>query len=217
MDNVRATLDQLIRDRGEDYASLSRLIGRNPAYIQQFIHRGSPRRLAEDDRKLLADYLGVDESALGGPPAQAPAPGLLGSGLVSVPRLMVEASAGPGALAAQEDTAFHFGFDARWLRQLTATPKQVSAIAVRGDSMHPTLSDGDDILVDQGDGAARLRDGVYVLRFQDALLVKRLALNPATRRVSIRSDNPAYPGWDACDPADITIIGRVIWAGRKLG
>ena len=86
MENVRDTLDRLIRDRGEDYAALSRLIGRNPAYIQQFIHRGSPRRLAENDRKLLARYLGVDESLLGGP-AAAP----VADDLVAVPRLAVEA------------------------------------------------------------------------------------------------------------------------------
>src|SRR3546814_7698735 len=32
------------------FRSLSQVIGRNPAYIQQYIKRGSPRRLAEQDR-----------------------------------------------------------------------------------------------------------------------------------------------------------------------
>ena len=64
---TRAALQRLIEERGEDYAGLSRLLGRNPAYIQQYIKRGSPRRLAEDDRRLLARYFGVDEAALGGP------------------------------------------------------------------------------------------------------------------------------------------------------
>ncbi len=214
MENVRDTLDRLIRDRGEDYAALSRLIGRNPAYIQQFIRRGSPRKLAEDDRKLLARYLGVDESLLGGP-LVAPVAG----DLISVPRLAVEASAGPGALASREETISRFGFDARWLRGVASAPQNVSAIAVRGESMLPTLSEGDEILVDRGDAADRLRDGIYVLRVEEALLVKRIALNPAGlggRRLSIRSDNPAYPDWEECDPATVEIIGRVIWVGRRM-
>jgi len=214
MDDVRLTLDRVIRERGEDYAALSRLIGRNPAYIQQFIRRGSPRRLAEADRRTLARYLVIDEKLLGAPePLGAP---LAPAALVSVPRLAVEASAGPGALGDQEEAVAKFGFDARWLRSLTTTPQLVSAISVRGESMDPTLGEGDDILVDRGDAAERLRDGIYVVRVDDALLVKRLVLNPANRRISIRSDNPAYPSWENCNPADIVVIGRVIWAGRRL-
>lgn len=85
--------------------------------------------------------------------------------------------------------------------------------------MLPTLSEGDEILVDRGDAADRLRDGIYVLRVEEALLVKRIALNPAGlggRRLSIRSDNPAYPDWEDCDPAAVEIIGRVIWVGRRM-
>lgn len=211
MDNVRAALDEVIRQRGEDYASLSRLLGRNPAYIQQFIHRGSPRRLAEEDRRRLAAYLGVDESLLGGPAAARDAPDL-----VRVPQLAVRASAGAGAVDPEEETRARFGVDPRWLRQISATPHLVSMISVTGDSMAPTLAAGDDILVDRGDKAERLRDGVYVLRLDGVLLVKRLARHPATRRICILSDNPAYPSWEVEGPSDLEILGRVVWIGRRL-
>ena len=82
--------------------------------------------------------------------------------------------------------------------------------------MAPTLNAGDDILVDLGDCSERLRDGVYVLRVEDALVVKRIALNPVGRRVTVQSDNPAYPDWPDCGLDDIICIGRVIWAGRKI-
>lgn len=212
MDDVRTILDQLIRARGEDYASLSRFIGRNPAYIQQFIRRGSPKRLAEQDRARLARYLGVGEDVLGAPATST----ALQSDLCMVPILHVEASAGPGAFAEGEAARAHMAFDRRWLRTLTHTPDKLSIISVRGDSMQPLLAEGDDILVDQGDAADQLRDGVYVLRIDDALLVKRLALNPATGGISIRSDNPAYPAWDECAPSDIHVIGRVVWAGGRM-
>jgi hypothetical protein len=210
-ERARAALARLIEERGEDYSSLSRLIGRNAAYVQQYIKRGVPRRLAEDDRRLLARYFGVPEEALGGPASGA------GGGLVSVPRLDVGASAGAGAIAADERPLSHIAFDPKWLRRLAGgDPSRLSIIEVDGDSMLPTLADGDEILIDGGDAVERLRDGVYVLRMEDALVVKRLAVNPSTRRVSVRSDNAAYPSWPDCDPASIGVVGRVVWAGRRM-
>lgn len=210
---MRAELERLIQERGEDYASLSRLIGRNAAYMQQFIKRGTPRALAEEDRRILARYFGVPEELLGGRPAEAG----VGELHVVVPRLDIDASAGPGALPGDERPRAHIAFDSRWLRGIGAGDvRSLSIIGVEGDSMVPTLADGDEILVDRGDGAQRLRDGIYVLRMDDALIVKRLAVNPAARTVSISSDNRAYPGWPDCALDAVDIVGRVVWAGRKM-
>jgi phage repressor protein C with HTH and peptisase S24 domain len=207
----RAQLERLIRERGEDYAGLSRLLGRNPAYIQQYMKRGSPRRLAEEDRRLLARYFGVEETLLGGSRS------LPMDGLVNVPRLDVQASAGPGALDREEKRLGGIGFDAAWLRSLGlgGRPNRLSVIRVDGDSMFPTLSDGDEILVDGEDGAGRLRDGIYVLRIEETLVVKRLAIGPGGR-LSVRSDNDAYPGWPDLEPGSVDVVGRVVWVGRRL-
>ena len=208
----REALRKLIEERREDYSALSRLIGRNPAYIQQFIKRGTPRRLSEEDRRRLAQYFGVSESLLGGPASKAD-----DGKLVVIPRLDVGASAGPGAFAEEERASALLGFDRNWLRGLTrGEASQISMIRVAGDSMASTLNDGDEILVDGSDAAARLRDGIYVLRIDDTLVVKRIALHPAERRLSISSDNPAYPGWPDCALGDVDIVGRVIWVGRTL-
>ena len=43
MENVREELDRLIQKHKDGYAAISRLLGRNASYIQQFIKRGSPR------------------------------------------------------------------------------------------------------------------------------------------------------------------------------
>jgi Peptidase S24-like len=216
MVDARDTLERLIRERGDDYASLSRLLGRNAAYVQQFIRRGVPRKLDEDDRRTLARYFGIDEAMLGGPVAAPVTEAVRRRGLIGIPRLAVGASAGPGALTGSEAVEAVLSVDPAWLRRLTVNPSSVSMIRVEGDSMMPTLGDDDDILVDRADAADRLRDGIYVLRMDDALNVKRLAMNPATRNVSITSDNPAYPGWPDCPLARIDVIGRVIWVGRKL-
>lgn len=213
LENPRLILERLCAERGEDFAGLSRMLGRNPAYIQQFVRRGVPKRLKEEERRKLARYFSISESLLGGPPDDAAGP----SGLVSVARHPVLVSAGPGAVVTEELGKPYFAFDERWLKALTASaPANLSIVRVEGDSMSPTLNAGDDILVDLADAAERLRDGIYVLRIDDALVVKRVALNPVARRVTIQSDNPAYADWPDCALDEINCIGRVIWSGRKV-
>ncbi len=206
----RAALERLIAENGDDYAGLSKLIGRNAAYIQQFIKRGSPKRLPEKERGILARYFGVDEKLLGGLAASA-----VRLGLRTIPKLDVGASAGPGAMNDAEALAGKIGFDEKWLRRLGVDPAHLSLIRVDGDSMAPTLNNGDDIMVDSGAASGALRDGVHVIRMDDVLMVKRLAKGPAGR-LSVLSDNPAYPDWPDVDGASVAIIGRVVWAGRRL-
>lgn len=217
-DDPRVILDRLVTERGEDYTRLSRLIGRNPAYIQQFIKRGSPRRLSERDRATLAAYFRIDEALLGAPPIKVRPGQPSDGGFVMVPRLNVGASAGPGSLAEDDRASALFAFDPRWLRTLSPRPQQLAIIRVEGDSMMPTLSDGDDIMVDPGDAAERLREGIYVLRRDGVLLVKRIAcpVARASGSVSIISDNPAYPPEDNVAVVGLTIVGRVIWSGRRI-
>lgn len=215
--DARAALERLIRERGENFGALSRLIGRNSAYIQQYVKRGTPRKLDEEDRRTLARYFGVDERLLGGREEDS-YPGPSGSGpLAVVPRLSLGASAGAGTLDPDEAAAGAFAFDPRWLRRhLGVRHESLSIIRVDGESMMPTLGHGDDIMVDRSDGADRLRDGIYVLRLDDALMVKRVAMTLRRDRFSVRSDNPAYPDWEDIDPATVEIVGRVIWTARRL-
>src|SRR3954453_18966895 len=111
-DISRKALQRLIDQKGEDYAGLSRLLGRNAAYVQQYMKRGTPRRLAEDDRRLLARYFGVDERGLGGPAPEG------GAAMQAVPRLDVGAAAGAGAVGGSERKRAHIAFDPAWLRQV---------------------------------------------------------------------------------------------------
>ena len=98
IEDPRAALDRLLTERGIDYARISQVIGRNPAYIQQYIKRGSPRRLAEPDRGRIAAYLGVPEAMLGGPVQRVATPARArGPGMILVPKLAIGASAGAGA------------------------------------------------------------------------------------------------------------------------
>ena len=123
MSDPRQLLEKLCAERGEDFAGLSRMLGRNAAYIQQYVRRGVPKRLGEDERRKLAQYFGIAELRLGGPQRDVAA----ANGLVSVKRHPVTASAGPGAIVTEELGKPYFAFDERWLKALTpSSPSNLS-------------------------------------------------------------------------------------------
>jgi repressor LexA len=203
-DAQRSSLAGLMAETGVTFTELSRVLGRNPAYLQQYATRGSPRLLAEADRARLAGYFGVPESRLGGP---AP------DGLVEIARLDVGASAGPGRLTEDERARRPGAVSPALLRELRVRPEAASMIRVEGDSMEPTLSDGDEILVDRDRRDVSGRGGVFVIRLDGVLMVKRL--RKAVGAVEVISDNPAYPV-RRCKPEAVDVVGRVAWLSRAV-
>lgn len=210
----RARLLELSAERGVSLSQLSAVIGRNSSYLQQFVRKGSPRKLEEIDRRTLARYLGVSEAELGAPEENySIAQGKVHRReWVDVPRLALGASAGPGTMPAEEQPIGAFRFSSRWLRGQGFDPSMLSAIVVAGDSMEPTLRDGDEILVDRAHRP--LRDGVHVVRVDDALLVKRIDTSrPGV--LALISDNPSYRPLEL-PPSDVQVIGRVVWKSGRL-
>ena len=63
-EEIRRKIARLINERGLNFAKVSLSLGKNIAYIQQFIKNGSPRRWGEVERQKLARLLKVDEQEL---------------------------------------------------------------------------------------------------------------------------------------------------------
>lgn len=205
----RERLSQLASERGSSLAALSRMLGRNGTYLQQFITKGSPRKLEEDDRRKLAQFFGVSETELGAPEDLS----YDSSGeWADVARLPLEASAGPGAVGAAEVPFDAFRFSRRWLREQGLEPAMLSSIRVMGDSMDPLLRDGDEILVDRT--PRPFREGVHVIRLGEALHVKLLQAVPPDR-LRLISKNAAYEAVEV-GMADVDVVGRVVWKGGRL-
>ncbi len=209
--DARARLADLAKERGVSLAALSRMLSRNPTYLQQYITKGSPRKLEEEDRRILAEFLGVAESKLGGPQENSYARREQ-KDWVEVPRLDIGASAGPGALGAEEKVFDAFRFSRRWLAEQGLDGKSLSAIRVVGDSMEPLLREGDEVLVDCRQQP--FRDGVHVVRLDELLLVKRVA-SKGGGRYSLLSQNLAYPPIDV-GAEDFEVIGRVVWKSGRV-
>jgi len=204
----RLALDRLVAAKGESYAALSRMLDRNPAYLQQYVKRGTPRTLPERDRKLLASYFRVSEAMLGGPEAPVvPA-------VAQIRRLDIAASAGPGGLAEDDRLLGSDLFDPRLLAALDVRAGESAVLRARGDSMSPTIEDGDSMLIDERDRKIASRGGIFVIRMDGALMVKRVA--KAGERLVVTSDNRDFPPIPPRTPDEIEVIGRVVWLSRAL-
>lgn len=69
---VRVELERAIIASGSDLAKASRAMGKNHAYLQQFVRSGKPKYLKEEDRALLVAMFGIDPTPLE-PPKKLPA------------------------------------------------------------------------------------------------------------------------------------------------
>lgn len=202
MTEPREQVKALAARTGESLAALSRMLGRNTNYLQQWMTRGSPRDLAERDRRALADYFGVAEAALGGPPQRGPA---------KLRRLDVAASAGPGAVNGDEVALGAATVAPELMRALGVQPGKASIIRVRGTSMAPGLADGDELLVDEAKRSPDARGGVFVLRIGGELYVKRV--RRGRRGLEVSSDNPEAGPVAAGAPE---VVGQVVWQMRRV-
>jgi phage repressor protein C with HTH and peptisase S24 domain len=90
-------------------------------------------------------------------------------------------------------------------------------LLVEGDSMYPTLKNGAMIMVNRNLNG--LSDGIYVMRHDHNLLVKRLQLLP-DGIIKVKSDNKMYEPWEInkkhLNGTDIELIGRVVWSGQRM-
>ncbi len=142
--------------------------------------------------------------------------GALNDEFALVPLYSVEVSAGFGAEIDQEDPVSRLAFRHDWLSQMGLRATHVVAVTAKGDSMEPTLDDGDLLLVDTAQRTL-VNDAVYVIRQESLLYVKRLQ-RLFDGGVRINSDNTAYA--PEVIPAErvrqLAVIGRVVWAGGRL-
>ena len=132
--------------------------------------------------------------------------------------LVPKRAARPGAGSSLETSAEVeglFAFRKDWLSKLNIPNKNIELFDVVGDSMEPTLREGDTLLVDKND--TEIMDGkIYVVSLHDELLAKRV--QRILDGFALLSDNKAY------DPIPVKpelrdkfrIHGRVRWFGREL-
>lgn len=99
-------------------------------------------------------------------------------------------------------------------------PMELRFIHAKGDSMSPTFTDGDVLLVDTGGGARdpSSREGIYVLQVEGRNYVKRVT-PMLSGRLQVSSDNPGSKVVETLNgDHEVQVLGRVVWAwnGKRL-
>lgn len=233
LDPTRLRVMKLIQQKRTDLKNASLAIGRNAAYLQQYLYRGIPKTLPEDAREALAAFLGVPEESLRPPKTEsaaepalphvvaAPPPTAIGGGMPGfsqVPELDVRASAGHGAFheGDEEIKAVWMFPDAVIRHELRARSANLRIITIDGDSMEPLLASGDRVLVDTAQRVPA-PPGIFVIWDGLGIVAKRIEHIPTAEpsRIVIKSVNPIYGDYER-PTEEVNIIGRVIWAGKKL-
>jgi phage repressor protein C with HTH and peptisase S24 domain len=124
------------------------------------------------------------------------------------------ASLGEGAVIDEYAETHKLKFRADSLRRQHLRPDSLAVLYGRGESMEPTIKDGDAILFDTSD--TDLKDGgIYVIQYDGSLMAKRLI--DLDGRWFISSDNATDPKWSRPKSVDSTkgfeVFGRVRWVG----
>jgi len=138
--------------------------------------------------------------------------------IVSIPVHDVQVAAGAGRLADRlPPPMYYWSFSRDWVEANLKGVGQLIMVEVSGSSQEPELSDGDLVAVDLDQ--SRLREGMFVVRLDDLLVIKHIQVDG--RIVRLMSRNPLY------DPVEIDmhepgiddrfeVVGRAVWASKML-
>ncbi|WP_454886149.1 XRE family transcriptional regulator [Sphingomonas oryzagri] len=157
------------------------------------------------------DYLTgeIDDPDAGATPSPTPETVAEQLDAVRVPHLSLHYSMGGGNVVAEPTVLGYFTVPKEWLRgHIRGTPEDVAVIMGEGDSMEPTIRDGDMLLIDRAQRTMRQSDQIWAIAVRDSGSVKRLR-RARSGGYEIHSDNPSVPV-DFADDGEMVIVGRMI-------
>jgi phage repressor protein C with HTH and peptisase S24 domain len=210
----RSRLTQVIQSFGS-VVTLARAVGVSDNAIYKWLSgRGQPSvvnlvALARAARVSI-EWLATGEETRQS--AQAVTRAVEHGDFIFMPRTRIRYSGGKGGMIRSDQVVDSIAFRAEWVkRRLHTDSRDLLLIEVNGDSMAPTIRDQDLILADLAEPRFK-QDGIYLLRHESGLAVKRIQRQP-NGKLLVRSDNPKY---EPIVAATVGVIGRVIWIGARV-
>lgn len=135
--------------------------------------------------------------------------------LAFVPEVDIGYSMGGGTVIGDFEQKGVVPFSRSWLRGLMSqTVGELFVARGDGDSMEPTLKDGDIVLIDTAQQFIRSQDRIWAVLYGELGMIKRVRRTPAGSYLLL-SDNPTVPPVE-CHDGEMQVIGRVCWIGRRI-
>lgn len=127
-----------------------------------------------------------------------------------IPVIDIRASAGGGSVVFSEGREGFISFSRSWIEKEGLIASKLFTLPTVGDSMEPLIKPGDFILCSGAEDHVKFGDGIYVIRYDDTVLVKRLQCLPG--KVKVSSDNHSYQPYEILlnDGTDFRILGKVV-------
>lgn len=136
-------------------------------------------------------------------------------GLSLIPELELGYSMGGGSIFADYRQTGFVPFQHEWLRTLMrGSVSDLFVARGEGDSMQPTLLDGDVVLVDTAQKNITQQDRIWAVAWGDLGMIKRVRRTPGGT-YQLLSDNASVSTIEAADE-EMHVVGRVIWIGRRI-
>ena len=94
---------------------------------------------------------------------------------------------------------------------------EMEMINASGNSMSPTIDNGDKLIVEHWNGSQIQDNKIYVFCFNNEFFVKRLSKN--LDEIIIKSDNPEYRvrTINGNTANELTLIGKIVGVIKALG
>ncbi len=216
-DRLRARCKQF----GMNAAQVAELAGLNRSFVYD-IMRGKSENPNLEKLDRLAQTLKVERNwllhGIGDVEGEPPIVENPDDVFVAIPHAAVRPSMGGGSMVDLEPAPGRpYHFQKSWIKNgLRSNPSDLRIMHVEGDSMMPTLQDGDIVLVDTG-RKIPTPPGIFVLNDGMGLVAKRLEHIPNSdpARVNIVSDNNRYAPYERLVD-EMNIIGRIRWFAREI-
>jgi hypothetical protein len=203
-DTRRENARRLVGSERGALAKFAERVGISKQQVSHIIGARPIKHIGHDLARRVEQSFGVPVGSLDVKPGDSPPP----SNHTMVP-LLLSAADMPELMAGA--WASSLTVDNEWIRRnLGAAPELVAALPASGDTMAPTIMDGDLCLIDRG--ATRIdRDGVYVILREQSVHILR-ASRPLDGGYVFACDNQAYPPYPVPDlmKAGLLVMGRVV-------